>query len=340
MDNQPPQPPLPYFRIFLCGAFRVEKRVGESYVVLQAAEWGGSNYPRLLLKALLCCPGRQARREALSELLWPEVDFEQANANLNTATSKLRLLLRPAEGQDSLLFTEDDATLYRPAGQPFLWVDAEEGVALFKEVERRGRTSPEALPLLEQASSYFSQGSVLQEEEGQWAAFLSRRSALLVIAALPKGLLGLLQQQKAAFIEEEFLPACAASITACWYLLNGREFASVERALARYLPFLITWAQQPSSYQKRAAYLAAQACLLLGFIELHRLHFQQRIVYCREAVRHGREAGNHPLLVKALTQLGNAYYAQGMDTKMLQVYQEAKHLCTEDVPCSLDKRFS
>src|SRR5579875_3032168 len=170
--------------------------------------------------------------------------------------------------------------------------------------------------------------------------FLSRRSALLVIATLPKGLLGLLQQQKAAFIEEELLPACAASITACWYLLNGREFASVERALARYLPFLITWAQQPSSYQKRAAYLAAQACLLLGFIELHRLHFQQRIVYCREAVRHGREAGNHPLLVKALTQLGNAYYDQGMDTKMLQAYQEAKHLCTEDVPCSLDKRFS
>ncbi|HEU5375730.1 MAG TPA: BTAD domain-containing putative transcriptional regulator, partial [Ktedonobacteraceae bacterium] len=168
--------------------------------------------------------------------------------------------------------------------------------------------------------------------------FLSRRSALLVIAALPKGLLGLLRHQKTIFIEEEFLPSCAASITACWYLLNGREFASVERALARYMPFLVSWAQQASPYQRTAAYLAAQACLLLGFIELHRLQFQQRIVYCREAVRHGREAEDHPLLVKALTQLGNAYYDQGIYAKMLQVYQEAYRLCTEDVPRSLQSK--
>ncbi len=167
--------------------------------------------------------------------------------------------------------------------------------------------------------------------------FLSRRSALLVIAALPKGLLGLLQQQKTAFIEEEFLPSCAASLTACWYLLNGREFASVERALSRYMPFLVGWARRASTYQRTAAYLASQACLLLGFIELHRLQFQQRIVYCREAVKHGREAGEHPLLVKALTQLGNAYYDQGLHEEMLQVYQEAERFM-KGVPRSLQSK--
>jgi tetratricopeptide (TPR) repeat protein len=103
------------------------------------------------------------------------------------------------------------------------------------------------------------------------------------------------------------------------------------------MPFLVGWARQTSTYQRTAAYLAAQACLLLGFIELHRLQFQQRIVYCSEAVKHGREAGDNPLLVKALTQLGNAYYDQGMHAKMLQTYQEAKYVM-KDVPHSLQSK--
>jgi hypothetical protein len=52
---------LPHFRIYLCGVFRAERRVGEGYEVIQTTEWGDSAYPRQLLKALLCCPGRQGR---------------------------------------------------------------------------------------------------------------------------------------------------------------------------------------------------------------------------------------------------------------------------------------
>lgn len=167
--------------------------------------------------------------------------------------------------------------------------------------------------------------------------FLSRRNALLVIAALPHGLLGFVQQQKTSFLEEEFLPACAASVTACWHLLNGREFASVEHALSRYMPFLVVWTRQASSYQRTAAYLAAQGYLLLGLIALHRLHFQQRIICCKEAVKCAREAKDDALLVKALTQLGDAYYDEQLYTKMLQVYQQAKYVLeeTENVPGSL-----
>ncbi len=160
----------PYFRIWTCGAFRVERRIGSSYEAVRTAEWGGSSYPRLLLKVLLCCPGRQARREALMERLWPEAELEQAAHYLNTATTKLRKVLQPAKGRASLLTTEDDYRLYRLEEQHLLWMDAGEALSLLTQVERLGRTSLQALPLLEQAASYLSQGVFLEEEEGLWAS--------------------------------------------------------------------------------------------------------------------------------------------------------------------------
>ncbi len=169
-------PVSPYFRIYLCGTFRAERRVGDRYEVIQAAEWGGSTHPRQLLKVLLCCPGRQGRREALIEMLWPDGDFEQAARYFNTATTKLRAALRPLAGQESLLHTEQDASVYRLADQPLLWVDADAGVALLNEAEQRGRTSPSALALLEQAANVFNKGMLLQEEEGLWV--VSKRATM------------------------------------------------------------------------------------------------------------------------------------------------------------------
>lgn len=163
-------PTLPSFRVFLCGGFRAERLVGTRYEPVRTAEWGGSNYPRLLLKALLCCPGRQARRETLLEMLWPEGEMEQATGNLNAATTKLRKALQPSNGQESLLITEADSTLYRLPEQQGLWVDSDAALALLKEAECLGRTRPEALRLLEDAVALFQQGTFLQDEEGQWAA--------------------------------------------------------------------------------------------------------------------------------------------------------------------------
>jgi DNA-binding SARP family transcriptional activator len=176
MDDWSEQKSVPFFRVWLCGTFRAERRVGDRYEVIQTTEWGGSTHPRQLLKALLCCPGRQGRREALIELLWPEMDFEQAVRNFNTATTKLRAVLRPARDQESLLVTEDDASVYRLADQQLLWVDADAGVALLKEAEQIGRTQPEALPLLEEAAAYFNRGTLLEGEEGLWVA--GRRATL------------------------------------------------------------------------------------------------------------------------------------------------------------------
>jgi hypothetical protein len=77
----------PAFRVWLCGTFRVERRMESGYELVRTTEWGGSSYPRLLLKALLCCPGRQARRDALLEMLWPDAEREQAAQSLNTAVT-------------------------------------------------------------------------------------------------------------------------------------------------------------------------------------------------------------------------------------------------------------
>lgn len=107
MDEREKRQELPAFRIWLCGTFRVERYTEGQYEAVRTPEWGGSNYPRLLLKALLCCPGRQARREALIEMLWPETEPEQASQYLNTATTKLRGVLRLANAPESLLLTEE-----------------------------------------------------------------------------------------------------------------------------------------------------------------------------------------------------------------------------------------
>src|SRR6266516_5184760 len=159
---------FPSFRIWLCGTFRVERRVGSGYELVRTTEWGGSSYPRLLLKALLCCSGRQARRDALLEMLWPDAELEQAVQNLNTAVTRLRRVLVPSKGEASLLLTDEDSRVYRMAEQSLLWVDADAALALLKEAERRGRSTLQSFPLLEKAVEYLNQGTFLADEEGFW----------------------------------------------------------------------------------------------------------------------------------------------------------------------------
>ena len=158
----------------------------------------------------------------------------------------------------------------------------------------------------------------------QEAYTLSRRSALVAIAALPAALLAATRQQrKEVPAPEEFLPACAASLSACWQLMNGKEIAAVERELSRYLPSLIVGARQPSMYQESTAYLASQGCLLLSLVSLHHFHIAGRLSYCQQAVEHARKSGNPSLLVRTLVHLGDAFHTNGQLPEMLLAYQEA-----------------
>lgn len=102
-------------------------------------------------------------------MLWPETGWEQATAHLNTASTKLRTLLRPVRGQESLLVTEDDATLYHLPAQEVLWADRNAVQEKLKQAERLGRTTREALSLLEEAIALSNRDTFLEGEEGQWA---------------------------------------------------------------------------------------------------------------------------------------------------------------------------
>lgn len=168
LNNEQTSPfPLPTFRIWLCGPFQVERCVGNAYQTVRTAEWGGTNLPRLLLKALFCRPGRRARRETLLEMLWPEIENEQALQNLNTAVSKLRNVLRLSRESDCLLITEDNTTTYRLPDQSIIWVDAEAALLSLQDAER---TESETLTLLEDAERHFRRGGFLEGEEGLWVS--------------------------------------------------------------------------------------------------------------------------------------------------------------------------
>jgi tetratricopeptide (TPR) repeat protein len=131
---------------------------------------------------------------------------------------------------------------------------------------------------------------------------------------------------------EEFLSQCSASITACWHLLNGDGLATVEYVLPRYLPLLVALARQPSRYQQRAAYLAAQGSLLMDLVCYHRLRFHEALAYARQAAELGKLSGNRDLHVYALVLLGGAFYQNGQPRIMLQTHQEAAQYLDEVVP--------
>lgn len=113
---------------------------------------------------------------------------------------------------------------------------------------------------------------------------VSRRTALAMLATLPDALLRKVQNGFSATVLEDFLPQCAASISACQHLLRGDGIATVEQTLPRYLPILEMVAQYPSRYQQPAASLAAQGCLLAATVVLHRTRIAKSEEYYRQAV--------------------------------------------------------
>jgi tetratricopeptide (TPR) repeat protein len=173
---------------------------------------------------------------------------------------------------------------------------------------------------------------------------ISRRQAIIAIASLPLALLMAVQQGHwSALVKDEFLSRCAASITACWHLMAGREFAEVEHALSTYLPLLQTWATQPSAQQKTAADLAAQGALLMGLVSLHTARFPKnlhgRVAYCKQAVQYAKISGDRHLLSATLTRLAASLRDTGHPADMLQKSQEAAQYLNEVSPLLQSKLY-
>lgn len=160
----------PCYRVWLCGSFRLERRVDDASAEVETKEWGGHSAPRAVLKALLCAPGRRASRGTLLAQLWPDATGEQAARDLNGAISRLRRILRDPSIPEAacLLSTEGDSLGFVLAGQQQLWLDADATLARLAEAERIGLHTLAALPLLEEACRLFQRGAFLESDEGEW----------------------------------------------------------------------------------------------------------------------------------------------------------------------------
>jgi transcriptional regulator with XRE-family HTH domain/tetratricopeptide (TPR) repeat protein len=147
---------------------------------------------------------------------------------------------------------------------------------------------------------------------------LSRRQFLITLASLPTArILAMLQDRYATAQIEQFLSQCAASLTACWHLMRGSDYALVEEHLSTYLTLLASLARNTSSkYQKLAASLATQGYRLKGILALHRNSARERDASFQEAVQYAEIAQHPGLLVAALISL--AYHKKDP--------REAEHL--------------
>jgi tetratricopeptide (TPR) repeat protein len=155
---------------------------------------------------------------------------------------------------------------------------------------------------------------------------LSRRHALQAIAKLPiqaYTLTALGTESLRLPPAEEFLPLCAAGLTACRSLLYGGGRDTVPALLATYLPTLETMARSAPTHHKTAADLASQAYLMATIIADHDGHLDHMEAYSKAARNYGHIAHDPNLEVSALCRLAVKYDYQRRDWLALQTYQEA-----------------
>ncbi len=166
----------------------------------------------------------------------------------------------------------------------------------------------------------------MQQEEQK----ISRRTALITIAALPTTLFGIAKQPgiMTDLFAEEFLPQCAASVTACWHLLKGKGLAAVDEIFPKFVPLLGTLALRPSKYQKVAARLAAQTSIIQGISAMHRLNFAAREAHCNDAIRYASISQDVKLQAASFMYLGYTYshcYYPRKPQKAIPIFHQALH---------------
>ena len=150
---------------------------------------------------------------------------------------------------------------------------------------------------------------------------VSRRQALVAIAALPMALLtAVYQRGESAIVIGEFLSRCAASLAACRHLINGRELGAVEQMLPQYLPTLAMLAQRSSPHQQAATKLVIQAYQLQSILALHQNNLTAMEAFCQEAITYSRLTGDRNQYVTALLWLVRyAYFQRKRSEKVLEI---------------------
>jgi tetratricopeptide (TPR) repeat protein/DNA-binding XRE family transcriptional regulator len=173
--------------------------------------------------------------------------------------------------------------------------------------------------------------AIMPDNQTQPEYFTARKQALITIAALPTTFSSWKQPEPNDPIIEELLPQYAASITACWHLLQGKGFITTEELLSTYTPLLTTLAIRPSKYQRIAANLAVQTHIIQAIIAKHRLKNTTREKHCIEAVRYSRFTNDSRLQAAALMCLGYTYlyFIPPQPKRAIEIFKEALHIFKE-----------
>jgi predicted ATPase/DNA-binding SARP family transcriptional activator len=182
-------------RIYLLGNFYVER----DGTPIPAADWARRK-TRSLLKLLALQPGHRLHREQAMELLWPDLDPIAARDNFYRNLSFLRHTLEPGlerPATSHFLSLEAEILKLGPPGEVWIDVDA------FESVIAQARTSPQPLPLLEEALVLYGGDLLPEDAYEEWT--ITRRD-LLSRAAI-KALLQVAEVRREAGAYE---PAIAA----------------------------------------------------------------------------------------------------------------------------------
>jgi hypothetical protein len=174
---------------------------------------------------------------------------------------------------------------------------------------------------------------------------INRRNALRRIAALPIKIYSLsLAIPAVLYAIDEFLPQCAAGITALWYLRKGKDLAFVSDTISRYIPTLKEIATNGKGTQQTdAAELLAQCLLLKGLCVNQTQADHRAALDCAEQAEiYGKRAENPMLTIIAIRQQAHFYdYADDWEQAMYMA-ERAKHMMmavnkgktTDDAPVS------
>ena len=153
-----------------------------------------------------------------------------------------------------------------------------------------------------------------------------RRKALRILASLPVGIYGLTVLGSTKTVHaDEFLPSCAAGLTACWQLSKGSDLALVRDTVSSYLPTLTLLAKQPSHHQKAAAGLTAQCHMLMGLMSMHLDSLVTAKAHHSKAVTYSQLAEDNNLLGAALCWLSSI---PSYDKR----YSDALKICERALP--------
>src|SRR5690242_14305623 len=164
----------PLMRITTLGEFALQRgvrtpRKGSDepprYGSVARSEWSNRGPALTLLKVLLCRANRRASRDELIEAIWQHPEGINAAHALDSAASVLRrhILRTPEVGSLLVTLRSGGETIFKLAGQPRLWVDADAFLELVSRAVRAECLGQSPQPLLVEALT-LARGEFLEDD--------------------------------------------------------------------------------------------------------------------------------------------------------------------------------